>query len=71
MSLAKNTVRNMVKKIISREQSLFYRRHNHCSLCAKELSVAVQVHPTNTKIHEKVSCPHCNVTISTNEHPLN
>lgn len=71
MSLAKNIIKSVVNKVISHEQSLFYRRHNHCSLCTKELAVETHINPSNDKLFEKVHCPNCKVTISTNEHSLN
>lgn len=71
MSLVKTFYKSRVNSTISQEQNRFYRRHNHCSLCTHELSIDIQRSPNTLKVHEKVSCPNCNVTISTKEHDLN
>ncbi len=74
MSLAKNLIQSevnsTVNKVITLEQSLFYIRHNHCSLCSKELTIQIQKDSESLIVKEKVSCLNCNVTVSTSDHKM-
>lgn len=54
---------NLVKKVISLKQSLFYREQNHCCLCGSELRIEVVVSSQQQNIVEKVRCEKCSVSV--------
>lgn len=61
---------NLVKKVISLKQSLFYREENHCCLCGSELNIEVQIVNNTAAVVEKVSCAKCVVNVRSKSHTL-